>query len=469
MQPGDGDRRLVRRGVGGGAAAAQQRPHARDELAHAERLGQVIVGAALEAVDLVGLLAARRQHQDRHVLQVRLAPDCAAHGDAVEPGQHHVEDDQIERLRPRLAAALRCRPPDEHGREPFEPEVEQDQLADVRIVFDDQHPALRRAGRGGRLLRGVSCGVIAHSLAASPPHENTAIVAVIILSSGSHGSVKNGAYSSSTMKRRTLALMVLIAAATIGVGAYYSHRGEPGATLTTDAATRGSIVSVVSATGTLQAVTTVEVGSQVSGIVEKLGADYNSLVHRGDVLATLEQSDYKSALEQAQAELVERAGGCRAAARRRVCGADRAGRARRSSRRGAAARARIWRPPRPTPARRRRGDRRRRQDRAGPGGGEDRRGEPGEDGDRVADRRRRDRAQHRRRTDRLRQLLGADAVRDRRGSVEDAGQRQHRRVGSWQRPGGSAGDVPRGRVSVGHVPRHRVAGAAQPDRRSRTS
>ena len=60
----------------------------------------------------------------------------------------------------------------------------------------------------------------------------------------------------------------------------------------------------MAATGTLQAVTTVEVGSQVSGIIEKLGADYNSLVHRGDMLVTLEQSDYKSAVEQASAELV---------------------------------------------------------------------------------------------------------------------------------------------------------------------
>jgi HlyD family secretion protein len=106
------------------------------------------------------------------------------------------------------------------------------------------------------------------------------------------------------MKRRTLTLLVLVATATISVGAYYAHRGDPAPILTTDAATRGDVVTVVAATGTLQAVTTVEVGSQVSGIIEKLGADYNSLVHRGDMLVTLEQSDYKSAVEQASAELV---------------------------------------------------------------------------------------------------------------------------------------------------------------------
>ena len=56
-----------RRGRLATRAAAQQRAHARDELAHAERLRQVVVGAALEAEHLVGLFAPRREHQDRDV------------------------------------------------------------------------------------------------------------------------------------------------------------------------------------------------------------------------------------------------------------------------------------------------------------------------------------------------------------------------------------------------------------------
>jgi HlyD family secretion protein len=106
------------------------------------------------------------------------------------------------------------------------------------------------------------------------------------------------------MKRKSLALLILIVAASISLGAYYSRRGDTAPALTTEAATRGSIVSVISATGTLQAVTTVQVGSQVSGIVESLRADFNQLVKKGEVLATLDQSDYKSALQQAQAALV---------------------------------------------------------------------------------------------------------------------------------------------------------------------
>ena len=68
------------------------------------------------------------------------------------------------------------------------------------------------------------------------------------------------------MKRKSLALVTLILAATISLGAYYSRRADAAPALTTEAATRGNIVTVISATGTLQAVTTVQVGSQVSGI-----------------------------------------------------------------------------------------------------------------------------------------------------------------------------------------------------------
>ena len=90
----------------------------------------------------------------------------------------------------------------------------------------------------------------------------------------------------------------------MSVGAWYSRRDDPAVTLTTAAVTRGSIVSAVSATGTLQPVTTVQVGTQVSGIIESLSADFNSMVRKGQVLAKLDQSTYASSLEQARASLV---------------------------------------------------------------------------------------------------------------------------------------------------------------------
>src|SRR5260221_4797370 len=107
------------------------------------------------------------------------------------------------------------------------------------------------------------------------------------------------------MKRRSPALMSFVFAAAIAAGAYYSSSSGSPVTLTTEAATRGNIVIAVSATGTLQAVTTVQVGSQVSGTIESLGADFNQLVKKADVLATLDQSVYVSALDQARAALVD--------------------------------------------------------------------------------------------------------------------------------------------------------------------
>ncbi len=106
------------------------------------------------------------------------------------------------------------------------------------------------------------------------------------------------------MKRKGLALLTLILVTTISLGAYYSRRADAGPTLVTEPATRGNIVTAISATATLQAVTTVQVGSQVSGTVESLRADFNSLVRKGEILATLDDSLYASAVDQARAALV---------------------------------------------------------------------------------------------------------------------------------------------------------------------
>src|SRR5437773_921511 len=75
--------------------------------------------------------------------------------------------------------------------------------------------------------------------------------------------------------------------------------------VTTAPVTTGSIVRHILATGTLQAVTTVVVGSQVSGIIESLDADYNSIVRSGQVIARLEPSTYESALRSANASLAQ--------------------------------------------------------------------------------------------------------------------------------------------------------------------
>ncbi len=67
---------------------------------------------------------------------------------------------------------------------------------------------------------------------------------------------------------------------------------------------RGSVDVSVSATGTVQAVTTVQVGSQVSGTVQWLGADFNSQVQRGQVIARLDPAVFQAQVENARANVI---------------------------------------------------------------------------------------------------------------------------------------------------------------------
>jgi HlyD family secretion protein len=66
---------------------------------------------------------------------------------------------------------------------------------------------------------------------------------------------------------------------------------------------RGAISDVVEATGTINSVITVQVGSQVSGTIAKLNADFNSRVHKGDIVALIDPALFKGALLQATADL----------------------------------------------------------------------------------------------------------------------------------------------------------------------
>src|ERR1700704_4620613 len=66
---------------------------------------------------------------------------------------------------------------------------------------------------------------------------------------------------------------------------------------------RGAIDNVVESTGTINSVITVQVGSQVSGTIAKLNADFNSRVHKGDVVALIDPALFNGALLQATADL----------------------------------------------------------------------------------------------------------------------------------------------------------------------
>ena len=105
------------------------------------------------------------------------------------------------------------------------------------------------------------------------------------------------------MRRRTvwIGLGVLVAAAGLFV-AFRSRSND--VRYATAAIDRGDIADVVGATGVLQAVTTVQVGSQVSGTIQQLLADFNSTVKKGQVIARLDPALFKARVAQAQANLV---------------------------------------------------------------------------------------------------------------------------------------------------------------------
>src|SRR6185503_8986888 len=104
----------------------------------------------------------------------------------------------------------------------------------------------------------------------------------------------------------TRLIVMVLFGAVVGVGAraYYVRRHTSQPTIRTAGVTRGSISEVVGGTGTLQAVTTVQVGTQVSGTIEALYADFNSLVKKGQVLARLDPSLFQTQIEQARANLI---------------------------------------------------------------------------------------------------------------------------------------------------------------------
>ncbi len=69
----------------------------------------------------------------------------------------------------------------------------------------------------------------------------------------------------------------------------------------TIAATTGNVTTLVTATGTIEPITQVEVGTQVSGVVEKIYVDYNSVVKEGQLIAELDKTNLKASVTQAQA------------------------------------------------------------------------------------------------------------------------------------------------------------------------
>ncbi len=102
-------------------------------------------------------------------------------------------------------------------------------------------------------------------------------------------------------------LIILAIVLILGGGAFFGYRAysakNKAPEYKTEIVTRGSIVSQVIATGTVNPVTLVQVGSQVSGTIKELYADYNSVVKKDQVIAQIDPALFQAKVDQNQADL----------------------------------------------------------------------------------------------------------------------------------------------------------------------
>jgi HlyD family secretion protein len=98
-------------------------------------------------------------------------------------------------------------------------------------------------------------------------------------------------------------ILVLLLAAGGGGWWYYKNKQPSTPEFTTAKLTRGEVIQAVTATGTLNPVLNVQVGSQVSGIIQQLFADFNSVVKSNQIIAQLDPATYRANLASAESEL----------------------------------------------------------------------------------------------------------------------------------------------------------------------
>jgi HlyD family secretion protein len=104
------------------------------------------------------------------------------------------------------------------------------------------------------------------------------------------------------MKKILVACIVILVIA--GMATFAIKSRKPETSYKTAKIERGTIVATVAATGNLSAVTTVQVGTQVSGTIQKLSADYNSRVKKGQAIAEIDPALFNAAVDQAQGNAV---------------------------------------------------------------------------------------------------------------------------------------------------------------------
>lgn len=108
------------------------------------------------------------------------------------------------------------------------------------------------------------------------------------------------------LKRKKIISLVVSAflVALAGVGFWRWSKSPKEVSYITAGVQKGDVTQIVTATGSLSAVVTVQVGSQVSGTIDKLYADFNTQVKAGQMVARLNQDKFKASVDQARANFL---------------------------------------------------------------------------------------------------------------------------------------------------------------------
>ena len=108
------------------------------------------------------------------------------------------------------------------------------------------------------------------------------------------------------IKQRVLPRVIWAVAVLAVAGAgwfYFGHKSAPKMTYETAVIDKGTVEKSISSSGSVAALITVDVGSQISGQIAELYADFNSPVKKGDLLAIIDQQTYRSRVASAEADL----------------------------------------------------------------------------------------------------------------------------------------------------------------------
>jgi HlyD family secretion protein len=105
------------------------------------------------------------------------------------------------------------------------------------------------------------------------------------------------------MQKKTGVIVAAAAVVAVGLGTWALVGGDAGLQYRTATVAHGDIDVTVSATGNPNAVVTVQVGTQVSGVVVALFADFNSKVTKGELIARIDPAPFQAKVDQAQANL----------------------------------------------------------------------------------------------------------------------------------------------------------------------